>query len=101
MVDVIWLAQGPPGWLPVPLRMPQSPCSHSADIDLSAVPEPYHDLREVFSKQQALSLPPHRSYDSAIDLRPGAPLPASRLYNLSRPEREAKERYISKLLASD
>uniref|UniRef100_A0AAY5JZ72 Uncharacterized protein n=1 Tax=Esox lucius TaxID=8010 RepID=A0AAY5JZ72_ESOLU len=33
-------------------------------------------------------------YDCAIELFPGAPLPASRLYNLSRPEREAMEKYI-------
>lgn len=32
--------------------------------------------------------------------RPGALLPASRLYNLSKPGREAMERYISKSLAS-
>uniref|UniRef100_A0AAY5L4M1 Uncharacterized protein n=1 Tax=Esox lucius TaxID=8010 RepID=A0AAY5L4M1_ESOLU len=33
-------------------------------------------------------------YDCAIELFPGAPLPASRLYNLSRLEREAMEKYI-------
>lgn len=63
--------------------------------DLSLVPSVYHDLREVFNKSRALSLPPHRPYDCAIDLLPGAPLPTSRLYNLSRPEREAMESYIT------
>lgn len=48
----------------------------------------------------ALSLPPHRPYDCAIDLLPGAPLPTSRLYNLSRPEREAIEKYINDSLAA-
>ncbi|CAJ1074290.1 hypothetical protein L3Q82_007477 [Xyrichtys novacula] len=54
----------------------------------------------VFSKEQSLVLPPHRPYDCAIDLLPGAPLPSSRLYNLSRPEREAMEEYIQDSLTS-
>ncbi|KAK7922262.1 hypothetical protein WMY93_009164 [Mugilogobius chulae] len=69
--------------------------------DLSNVPSEYHDLQEVFSKDRALSLPPHRPYDCAIDLLPGATLPSSRLYNLSRPEREAMERYIKDSLTAD
>ncbi|KAK7918752.1 hypothetical protein WMY93_010036 [Mugilogobius chulae] len=68
--------------------------------DLSNVPSEYHDLQEVFSKDRALSLPPHRPYDCAIDLLPGATLPSSRLYNLSRPEREAMERYIKDSLTA-
>lgn len=68
--------------------------------DLSSVPSVYHDLGEVFSKSRALSLPPHRPYDCAIDLLPGAPLPSSRLYNLSRPEQEAMEHYIRDSLAA-
>ncbi|KAG1935767.1 retrotransposable element [Pimephales promelas] len=38
--------------------------------DLSNVPEEFHDLKEVFSKSRAASLPPHRPYDCAIDLMP-------------------------------
>ena len=68
--------------------------------DLSKVPAVYHDLGEAFSKQLALSLPPHRPYDCAIDLLSGAPLPSSRLYNLSRPERETMESYIRDSLAA-
>lgn len=52
---------------------------------------PYYDLAPVFSKQQAMSLPPHWPYDGVIHLQPGAPLPSSRLYHLSRPEQEAME----------
>lgn len=40
---------------------------------LSGVPVQYHDLCEVFSKAMAMSLPPHRPYDCAIDLLPGTP----------------------------
>lgn len=37
-------------------------------IDLSAVPEEYHNLKLIFSKQRACSLPHHRPYDCAIEL---------------------------------
>lgn len=81
--------------------IPSTDCLNSAEpVDLSNVPECYHDLAEVFSKDKALSLPPHRPYDCAIELLPGATLPTSRLYNLSRPEREAMEKYISDSLAA-
>ena len=73
--------------------VPESP-------DLTLVPLDYHDLGSVFSKQHALSLPPHRPYDCAIDLLPGSPLPSSRLFNLSLPEREAMEGYIRDSLAA-
>lgn len=63
--------------------------------DLSGVPEEYHDLREVFSRSRATSLPPHRRYDCSIDLLPGTTPPRGRLYSLSAPEREALERYLS------
>lgn len=68
--------------------------------DLSSVPYAYHDLAEVLSKQRALSLPPHRQYDCSIELLSGAPLPSCRLYNLSRPEREAMGTYIHDTLTA-
>uniref|UniRef100_A0A9J8D1R8 Reverse transcriptase/retrotransposon-derived protein RNase H-like domain-containing protein n=1 Tax=Cyprinus carpio carpio TaxID=630221 RepID=A0A9J8D1R8_CYPCA len=40
-------------------------------VDLSNVPTEYQDLKEVFSKSRAASLPPHRPYDCAIELLPG------------------------------
>ncbi len=63
-------------------------------VSLADVPEAYHDLRAVFSKSRASSLPPHRPYDCAIDVLPRTSPPKGRLYSLSRPEREAMERYI-------
>ena len=68
--------------------------------DVTDVPNVYHDLSAVFSKDSALSLPPHRPYDCGIDLLPGAPLPKSRLYNLSVPEKETMEKYIKESLDS-
>lgn len=66
--------------------------------DLSGVPVRYHDLRQVFSKSRALSLPPHRPYDCAINLLPGTSPPKGRLYSLSGPEREAMDKYIRESL---
>ncbi|KAL0149344.1 hypothetical protein M9458_055382, partial [Cirrhinus mrigala] len=43
--------------------------------DLSGVPREYHDLRAVFSRSRAASLPPHRPYDCSIDLIPGSTPP--------------------------
>ncbi len=67
---------------------------------LSNVPEEYLDLKEMFSKSRAASLPPHRPYDCAIELVPGMSPPKGRLYSLSVPEREAMEKYISDSLTT-
>ncbi|XP_041810033.1 uncharacterized protein lrfn4b [Chelmon rostratus] len=58
------------------------------------------DLKEVFNKARATSLPPHRPYDCAIDLLPGTSPPKGRLYSLSAPEREAMKQYIQSSLAA-
>ncbi len=68
--------------------------------DLSGVPEEYHDLRAVFSRSRATSLPPHRPYDCSIELLPGTMPPRGRLYSLSAPEREALEKYLTESLAA-
>lgn len=68
--------------------------------DLSGVPGEYLDLRAVFSRARATSLPPHRPYDCAIDLLPGTTPPRGRLYSLSAPEREALEKYLSESIAA-
>lgn len=54
----------------------------------------YHDLKEVFNKIKATSLPPHRPYDCAIDLNPGSTPPRGRLYSLSGPENLSMQKYI-------
>ncbi len=69
--------------------------------DLSGVPEEYLDLRVVFSRSQATSLPPHRPYDCSINLLPGTMPPRGRLYSLSAPEREALEKYLTESLAAE
>ncbi len=49
---------------------PSVSCSVFQDehMDLSNVPSEYRDLKGVFSKSRAASIPPHRPYDCAIDL---------------------------------
>ncbi|KAI2653262.1 Transposon Tf2-6 polyprotein [Labeo rohita] len=76
------------------LRAPVGTCSgesEASDINLEEVPVPYRDLAEVFSKRSAAQLPPHRPYDLAIDLVPGAVLPRGHLYSLSATEHQAME----------
>ncbi|KAI3363005.1 hypothetical protein L3Q82_011523 [Scortum barcoo] len=89
---------------PVSARGPRStgePILNPSDYpDISKVPPCYHDLKEVFNKAKATSLPPHREWDCAIDLLPGAPIPKARLYSISGPERKAMEEYIEASLRS-
>ena len=66
--------------------------------DLSGVPACYLDLKEVFNKTWASSLPPHRPYDCCINLLPGSSPPRGRLNSLSAPEREAMQTYINSSL---
>lgn len=72
---------------------PSVSCSLLQDevVNLSNVPAEYRDLKEVFIKSRAASLPPHRPYDCAIDLVPGMSQPKGRLYSLLVPEREVME----------
>ncbi|KAI2646182.1 Transposon Tf2-9 polyprotein [Labeo rohita] len=69
--------------------------SEASDVDREGVPIQYRDLAEVFSKRSAAQLPPHRPYDLAIDLVPGAVPPRGHLYSLSAKERHAMEEYVA------
>ena len=60
----------------------------------------YSELAEVFSKQKATTLPPHRAYDCAIDLQPGATPPRGALFSLSIPESKAMREYIQEALSN-
>lgn len=66
--------------------------------DLSEIPSCYYDLKEVMNKTKAMSLPPHRPFDCAIDLLPGAPIPKWRLSSISGPKRAAMTEYITSSL---
>uniref|UniRef100_A0A8C6MBY8 Gypsy retrotransposon integrase-like protein 1 n=1 Tax=Nothobranchius furzeri TaxID=105023 RepID=A0A8C6MBY8_NOTFU len=83
---------------PLPAQITKNPPLEPPD--LTGVPAEYHSLQQVFSKDRASSLPPHRPYDCAIDLVPDAVLPTSKLYSLSKPEQVSMSNYISESLAS-
>ena len=65
---------------------------------LRHVPSEYHDLAEVFSKERAMSLPPNRPFDCAIELVPGQEPPRGRLYSLTQTETVAMDTYIQEAL---
>uniref|UniRef100_A0A8C5MZM0 Gypsy retrotransposon integrase-like protein 1 n=1 Tax=Leptobrachium leishanense TaxID=445787 RepID=A0A8C5MZM0_9ANUR len=60
----------------------------------TSIPVPYSDLAPVFDKREADRLPPHRSYDCAIDLLPGTMPPKGAVYPLSVKEHKVLEEYI-------
>ncbi|KAL0192629.1 hypothetical protein M9458_010925 [Cirrhinus mrigala] len=62
------------------------------------IPAEYRAFQDVFSKQAATRLPPHRPWDRTIELLPGAQLPKGRIYPLSIPECRAMEEYIAEAL---
>ncbi|KAL0149363.1 hypothetical protein M9458_055401, partial [Cirrhinus mrigala] len=62
------------------------------------IPAEYMAFQDVFSKQAATHLPPHRPWDCAIELLPAAQLPKGKIYPLSIPERQAMEEYIAEAL---
>ena len=62
-------------------------------VDLSAIPEDYHEFTDVFNKGKADALPPHQDYDLKIDLEGGAP-PSNRMYSLSPSELETLREFI-------
>uniref|UniRef100_A0A670JXT1 ribonuclease H n=1 Tax=Podarcis muralis TaxID=64176 RepID=A0A670JXT1_PODMU len=83
------------------------PCPHALSEMLAAAPTEeavptlpavYRHYQDVFEERGADQLPPHRSFDCGIDLQPGAPLPVSRLYSLTEPEREALQDFLRKNL---
>ena len=57
-------------------------------LDLSNVPEEYHDFADVFSKAKAEKLAPHRPYDLKINLEEGTSTPIVLMYPLSQSELE-------------
>jgi hypothetical protein len=51
--------------------------------NLKDVPEVYHQFADVFSRQKANTLPPHRDCDLKINIDEGAKIPAGPIYSLS------------------
>ncbi|KAF7770963.1 hypothetical protein Agabi119p4_6937 [Agaricus bisporus var. burnettii] len=68
-------------------------------VDLSAIPDEYHDFTDVFSKKRADTLPPHRHYDLKIDLEDGTSPPIGPIYSLSHTELDALHDFIDENLS--
>jgi len=66
--------------------------------DLSNVPSEYHEFTNIFSKNKAETLPPHRPYDLKINLEEGAQPLVGPIYFLSASEQEALKEFIEKNL---
>jgi Retroviral aspartyl protease len=62
--------------------------------DLKYVPEVYHEFADVFSKQKANTLPPHRDCDLKINIEEGAKLSAGPIYLLSEFELKTFQEFI-------
>ncbi len=62
------------------------------------LPKQYHEYLDVFSKKEADTLPKHRAYDHAINLKEGSLPPSSRLYGMSRNEMQELRRYLDENL---
>ncbi len=90
--------------LPVPVsnKASLSICSTSIEspetYQVTHVPPEYQSFKDVFSKEAATHLPPHRPWDCCIDLRHGAKLPKGHIYPLSIPERTVMEEYVKEAL---
>ena len=67
--------------------------------DLSAIPEEYRDLADVFSKAKADTLAEHRHYDLKIDLEDGAQPPPGHVYSLSPSELKSLHEFIDEHLS--
>ena len=67
---------------------------------LEGVPWQYREYHSVFDGQYSDELPPHRSFDHAIDMVEGKELPRGPIYALSEKELEVLRTYLADMLTS-
>jgi len=72
----------------------------SKKINLSSIPEEYHEYTDVFSKSKAETLAPHCPYDLRIDLEKDSYPPVGTIYSLSKFEQETLKEFIDKNLTN-
>ena len=78
----------------------ESPSRRLLVIDLSALPEDYHDFADVFSKSKAGILAEHRPYNLKITLDEGTVPSFGPIYSLSQEELAALRKFIDENLAT-
>ena len=72
----------------------------SVPVNLSALPEKYHNFTDVFSKSKAGKLADHRPYNLKITLDGGTVLPFGPIWSLSQEELVALHKFIDENLAT-
>ena len=72
----------------------------SALVDLSMLPEDYHEFADMFSKSKTGKLADRQPYDLKITLDEGTILPFGPIYSLSQEELAALHKFIDKNLAT-
>jgi hypothetical protein len=77
---------------------PLKPDKPKFNPDLKDVPEVYHEFADVFSRQKADTLPPHRDCDLKINIDEGAKIPAGPIYLLSKFELKTLREFIDENL---
>ena len=60
----------------------------------SKLPPDYHSYADVFSVSESDKLPPHQTYDHAINLEPGIKPDHGPLYGMSRDELLLLKKYL-------
>jgi len=69
-------------------------------VDMSTVPEDYHDFTDIFSKSKAGKLANHQPYNLKITLDEGTSPPFGPIYSLSQEELVALRKFIDENLAT-
>src|SRR5882672_1763106 len=69
-------------------------------VDMSSVPEDYHEFVDMFSKYKAGKLADHRPYDLKITLDKGTTPPYGLIYSLSQEELAALRKFIDENLTT-
>ena len=73
----------------------------SEKIDLSSIPEEYHEYTDVFSKSKAETLAPYHPYDLWIDLEKYSHPLVGTIYSLSKFEQETLKKFIDENLTNE
>ena len=72
----------------------------SKKIDLSSIPEEYHEYANVFSKSKAETLTPHHPYNLQIDLEKDSHPPVRTIYSLSKFKQKVLKEFIDENLTN-
>jgi hypothetical protein len=89
-----------PRWIGVIGSMHVS-AAHEIEVDwVERIPWQYRDFQTIYNGETANALPPHRSYDHAIDLKDGEQPPWGPIYALSEKELSVLKDYLKEMLDS-